>query len=286
VAFAKVGKTTFGQQLAAHVAMGRPFLERATQRTRVLALPAEDPPEYTAWLARHLSVDCGWLTFRCAPMVLDADALTRICGTVKEGHYGLVLISSWQAVARGLIRDENDNAGSVQLVEAVKAAARASGVPWLIDAHSGKGEDQADAADPSKAMRGASAAAGAADFTLSLRYGNGTFGPQRRLSGKGRFVSFGPLVLDFDSATGAYAVVGESQAVHRETTWQEICLMGALSTEPRSVTEIAKRLGLEKVSGAARRRILSALQDRPTVGRVEMMRRGQKTVLYRLLETP
>ena len=42
---------------------------------------------------------------------------------------------------RGLIRDENDNAGAVRVVEDVKAAARASGVPWLIDAHSGKGED-------------------------------------------------------------------------------------------------------------------------------------------------
>ena len=76
-----------------------------------------------------------------------------------------MLIASWQAVVRGLVKDENDNAGAVQIVERVKLATRETKIPWLIDAHSGKGEDQADEADPSKAMRGASAAAGAADYT-------------------------------------------------------------------------------------------------------------------------
>jgi hypothetical protein len=70
-------------------------------------------------------------------------------------------------VIRGLLKDENDNLGAVCIVENVKAAARQSGVPWLIDAHSGKGEDQSDDADPSKALRVASSAAGAADYTLS-----------------------------------------------------------------------------------------------------------------------
>ena len=44
VAFAKVGKTTFGQALAGHIAMGRPFLGLATTACRVLVLAAEDPP--------------------------------------------------------------------------------------------------------------------------------------------------------------------------------------------------------------------------------------------------
>jgi hypothetical protein len=160
VAFAKVGKTTFGQALAAHVATGAYFLGRATRAVRVLILAAEDPGEYTAFLARRLQVPPGVLMFRRRPLILTAEALDQICATVRQEGFGLVLIASWQAVVRGLIRDENDNAGAVQIVERVKVAARASGVPWLIDAHSGKGEDQDDDADPSKAMRGASAAAG------------------------------------------------------------------------------------------------------------------------------
>lgn len=288
IAYAKVGKTTFGQALAAYVAMGRVFLGRRTRRTRVLIIAAEDPPEYTAWLARHLDVERGWLTFVRRPVILDPAALQTICATVARERFGLVLIASWQSVVRGLIRDENDNAGAVRIVEDVKAAARASGVPWLIDAHSGKGEDQQDDADPTKAMRGASAAAGAADYMLSLRYGNGTFGTERRLSGKGRFVSCPPIVMDFDPAMGTYSLTGDAKDVGRATDWRLICEIGALDGTPRSAAEIAELIGLvpegQRVGGQARRRVVEALRDRPEVAIVQDVRRGRKTTLYRHLE--
>jgi hypothetical protein len=56
IAFAKVGKTTFGQFLAAAVALGLDVLGRATKQARVLIIAAEDPSEYTAYTARHLTV--------------------------------------------------------------------------------------------------------------------------------------------------------------------------------------------------------------------------------------
>ena len=226
VAFSKVGKTTFGLQLAAAVAAGREFLDRPTTQARSLVLAAEDPKPYTAWLARDLDVPSGQMTFRRKPLVLTADSLRHVCATIRNRHYGFVLIASWQAVVRGLIDNENDNAGSVLLVERIKVAARETGIPWLIDAHSGKGEDQSDDADPSRAMRGASAAAAAADYTLSLRYANGTFGTQRKLSGKGRFVNLDPLLLDFDPATSTYQSRGPAKAATRESTWRLICERG------------------------------------------------------------
>ena len=288
VAFAKVGKTTFGQALAAAVAMGRLFLERATTRVRVLVIAAEDPPEYTAFVARHLDVEPGVMTFYRKPIILDAGGLSAIATEVVQGEYGLVLISSWQAVVRGLIRDENDNAGAVGVVEAVKAAARLTGVPWLIDAHAGKGEDHDDDADPSKAMRGASAAAGAADFTLHLRYANGAFGTQRRLSGKGRFVNLPSTTFDYDPSTGAFTLLGDSKSAVKESTWRMITEMGALSTEARSIAEIGRLIGFEKdgkrLSGSQRKQIADALHGRPEVGRVEETRQGKKTMCYRLLE--
>ena len=144
VAYAKVGKTTFGQQLAGAVACGTPFLDRATRQARVLIVAAEDPPEYTAYLARHLTaVPTGRLTFYRHPIQLNATGLANLVATVQTGGYGLVLIASWQAVVATLIRDENDNAGSVQVMEEVKAATRTTGIPWLIDAHSGKGRTNA-----------------------------------------------------------------------------------------------------------------------------------------------
>lgn len=288
-AYAKVGKTTFTGALGDHVSMGRPFLDRETKRTKVLVLTAEDPPEYTAWLARHRTVEPGWMKYRRLPLVLTTQELRRVIATVQHYQFGLVMIASWQAVVRGLIRDENDNAGSVQVVENVKAAARESGVPWLIDAHSGKGEAQEDDADPSKAMRGASAAAGAADYTLSLRYANGPFGSQRRLSGKGRFVSFPPIVMDFDETTGLYTVTrGTGKSALNDTTWRLICDAGALDEIPRTAVEIARLIGVvppsERPNGAQRRRVTDALAGRAEVGITQESRRGQKTTLYRRLE--
>ena len=186
----------------------------------------------------------------------------------------------------GLVRDENDNAGAVRVVEDVKAATRSVGIPWLIDAHSGKGEDQRDDADPTHAMRGASAAAGAADYMLSLRYDNGAFGRQRRLSGKGRFVDFAPIVMDFDATSSTYVVVAGLKRGLAESTWRLITETSALSTTPKSAKEIARDAGLGdgRVTTTHHRQIIAALKGRPQVGRSDVMRRGQKTTLFRLLE--
>jgi hypothetical protein len=286
VAYTKVGKTSLCHALGAAVAQGTPFLDRATQRVRVLYIAAEDPPEYTAWVARHLVVGPGRMSFYRRSVVLDETGLTAICAAVRHGGFGLVIVASWQAVIRGLVRDENDNAGAVVVVERVKAATRELGVPWVIEAHSGKGEDQEDEADPTRALRGASSAAGAADFVLSLRYADGAFGRQRRLSGKGRFVSLAPLLLNYDEERGVYTSLGSTKGAAREETWNQIVEKQALSAEPRSVDEIAKTAGIVsatgKVTGAGRRVVKEALWNREGVTKTEEVRRGKKTTLYRL----
>jgi hypothetical protein len=288
IAYAKVGKTTFGQALGASVAMGHDFLDFETTATRVLVIAAEDPSEYTAHTARHLQVDRGVMTFYRRSHLLNPLGLAQIVGTVHKGKYGFVLAASWQALVRGLVRDENDNAGMVRVVEDVKAASRASGVPWLIDAHSGKGEDQGDDADPSRALRGASGAAGAADYALWLRYADGAFGTQRRLSGKGRFVSLPPTTIDYDPATGAYTAIGSTKQAASETTWRMICEMGAITETPQTATQIARCIGLlgpqDRMTGNLQKRISAAVSGRPEVGLVEELRRGQKAKLYRRLE--
>jgi hypothetical protein len=284
VAYAKVGKTTFGQALGAAVARGGDFIGRSTQQRRVLAIAAEDPPEYTAYTARHLDVAVGAMTFYRAPVVLNDDGLARIAATVKAGGYGLVLIASWQAVVRGLVRDENDNAGAVVCVERVKAATRETKVPWLIDAHSGRNEDQADDADPIRALRGASAAAASADYLLSLRYADGAFGTRRRLSGRGRFVNLAPVTINYDIPTGTYELVGATKDAGRETTWRLIAETGAVTAEPRSVDAIARAAGLVdqggKLPGFIRRRTADALHGREGVTKTEGVYRGRRTVLY------
>src|SRR5262249_40669812 len=151
----------------------------------------------------------------------------------------------WQSVIRGLMRDENDNAGAVVIVERTKSYTRVTGIPWLIDAHSTKGEDQRDDADPTKALRGASGAAGAADYVLSLRYDKSPFSSRRRLSGKGRFVDEAPILIDYDKDSGLYTPIGNTKNFATETTWRLIDeTEGALTATPKTAAAIAKAVGL------------------------------------------
>ena len=286
VAYAKVGKTSLGLALGAAVSSGVNFLGRATEKVRVLYIAAEDPGEYIDFLSRHLVTEPGSMTLFERNIGLDASGLARIAATVKAGNYGLVLVASWQAVIRGLIRDENDNAGAAIVVEATKLAVRETGIPWLIDAHSGRGEDQSDGADPVKALRGASAAAGAADYILSLRYADRSFGSMRRLSGRGRFVTLAPMAISFDSETGRYENLGSTKGAAIETTWQLIAETAALTSEPRSADAIARAAGLAgtsgKVGGQARRNVHDALRDRDLVVRTATRIKGKNVTTYSL----
>jgi hypothetical protein len=81
VASAKLGKTTLGHALGAAVATGTPFLNRSVTQARVLVIAAEDPPEYTAYLARHLTVPAGAMTIYRRPLRFDAAGLTAITTT-------------------------------------------------------------------------------------------------------------------------------------------------------------------------------------------------------------
>jgi AAA domain len=290
VAFTRVGKSTLSRYIGACVAGGRVCLDRPTRQRRVLVVAAEDPSSYTAYESRHLIVERGAMTFYCAPIVLDKSGLEQLRWTVRTGGYGLVLISSWQAVIQGLLRDENDNAAAVQIVERTKAVVRDTGVPWLVDAHAGKSESQEDEADPSRSLRGASGAAGAADFILSLRYDKSPFGSRRRLTGKGRFVSLPQLLIDYDTITGLYTVVGENGGqVHRDTTWRLICETGALTTEWQTVPAIARAAGLvtpqdkpsreKTATSQGRRQVIAALHSRDGV-EFKGVKRGKRTWMY------
>ena len=132
-------------------------------------------------------------------------------------------------------------------------------------------------------MRGASGAAGAADYTLSLRYAATPFGSQRRLSGKGRFISFAPFVLDFDAEHGSYTVVGTTKDATAESTWRLIRETGAIGSTPQSVDAIARAAGLApegRVTSTSRRHVREALRNREGIRTTTETRRGQLTTLY------
>ena len=134
--------------------------------------------------------------------------------------------------------------------------------------------------NPTRALRGASSAAGAADYALSLRYANGAFGTQRRLTGKGRFVAFEAITMDFDAATSASTAITNQKDAASETTWRLLVDTGALSTTPRSATELATAAGLVGPNGRPKsshyRQVFNALKDRQSVARSEELRCGRE----------
>jgi hypothetical protein len=123
---------------------------------------------------------------------------------------------------------------------------------------------------------------------LSLRYAEGPFSARRRLSGKGRFVSFEPILLEYDCDTGTYTARGDGRTVATEGNWQRIVEAGVLH-DWASVDAIALAIGATspesgKVTGTGRRLVLAALRGRAGVDVKTEERRGRRTTLYRQSE--
>ena len=279
VGYAKVGKSTLGVALVRAVSgSAGEFLGRAVSKRRVLYLALEDPREYLAWMmARSLAGTEDALAYP-GSLVLDEPTLAGLETFVRREGVGLIYVSTFTAGVRGLVRDENDNAQLTGVVESLKGFTRRAGVPALLEAHSGKGEDQSPDADPVRALRGASAAAAAADFVLSLKRDGRGLTTRRVLSGGGRFVNFPPLAFDYDAQTGHVECLGSQKSAGAETTWRLIQEVGALSAEERSASAIAKAAGMTDNSGS-RAMVRAALDDRHGVERITKYQ-GTKTVVY------
>lgn len=242
VAGAKVGKSTLGISLASAISRakdGDGFLGHAINRRKVLYLALEDPREYLAVLAARAARGGEDALFYPGSIVLDDRTLDALAEYIKQEGIGFVYVATFLNGVRGLVKDENDNAGMVVTVNRLKFFARKCDIPILLEAHAGKGEDRSDDADPVKALRGASAAAGEADFLLSLRRKGGGFSTLRTLAGLGRFVDFPPITFDYDRSGGELTVVSSDGSAGAEKDWQWIAAAGVLGEIPQSATQIA-----------------------------------------------
>jgi hypothetical protein len=123
---------------------------------------------------------------------------------------------------------------------------------------------------------------------LSLRYADGAFSSRRRLSGKGRFVSLEPVLLDYDADTGFFTALGSGRSVAAEGNWDLIRQSGILH-DWCSADAIAMAIGLVgdggRVTSTGRRKVKDALRNRDGVDQRTEIRRGQQTTLYRQAPT-
>lgn len=291
VGCAKVGKSTTGQALMRAVAKGEDFLGLKTTQRPVLYLALEDPREYIAWIAARTFSGGEDAIVYPVPIVLNELALAGLEDFVKQHGVGFLYVATFLAGVRGLVDDENDNAGMANIVGSLKAFARRIGKPVLLEAHAGKAEDLSADADPVKALRGASSAAAEADFLLSIkREGRGGFTTKRTLSGLGRFVTAAPVTFDYDHETGSLTYLGEAgPSAAAETDWRLIQETGALALEYRAASAIAIAARFMKAGAKggeatrARARVAAALFQREGVqGQDNGEARGRRRIYYRL----
>lgn len=285
--YAKVGKTSsFGLPLLRAVAARgddeREFLGRRVTPCPALWVELENPRQYLGYQAAASLDGTEDLIFLTAPLTLDEKVMGWLEDLIAQLERRFVYVSTFAAGCSALMRDENDNAGMARVVETLKSSARRSGVPHLFEAHAGKGEDQGADADPIKSLRGASAAAAAADFVLNVRRDGAGATTRRTLSGAGRFVNFGSVSYDWDPLTGELEYLGSRKDAGVETTVRLIVETGAVvANELRSVSAIIRAAGLAD-KGDTRTAFRLALDKMQGVEKVVTAGRGGTTTRYRL----
>jgi hypothetical protein len=211
----KIGKTTLGNLLA-HTSGsgGGELLNRQVHARRVLVLAVEDPPYYTEALADRYFEDEDDVLVYAESLKADPDSLAKIVNTIKARNVGLVVLFSLSAFWR--VADENDNRQVQNHAEAIRDAARRSGVPWLLDVHSRKAEGTEGAE-----IRGAGALAGVLDGWISQRRGarkKGETDSVRYFEVRGRLPHGGlDIAAKFDPTQNTYFVIEPEKALGPDT---------------------------------------------------------------------
>jgi AAA domain len=250
VARPKVGKTSLGLHLLSSISSGRAFLGRKVERRKVLMLALEDPQDYLAVLTARAFKGDEDAKFYPRSLVLNEQTLNDLGDYIRKGGFQFLYVATFLHAVRGLVKDENDNAGMVAVIASLKAFARDLEVPTLFEAHAGKGEDQSEDADPLMSLRGASAAAGEADYVLNMKRKRGGFSTTRVLSGLGRFVEFQPVSFNRNADGSLTVLDGGNSAGAAETDFQMLLRAdGGLSEDPKSAAKLATAVGWVRKNG-------------------------------------
>jgi hypothetical protein len=199
----KFKKTFMALQQSISVSTGSPFLNYATQKSKVLYYALEDGQ--TRIKTRLENMHAPALTsviFKFSLPKLDTpQGLAYLATQIRNHQPQLVYIDTLAAVKTGKT-DENAAGGMADIANSLRQVAQNEHCAVVLIAHMGKG---IKSGNPGDDIRGSSAVGGAADQIIGIYKENDAF----FLRSEGRDCEPCDLKIAFDSATTSWQLVGE-----------------------------------------------------------------------------
>ena len=267
----KMGKSLLALQLAAAVALGRPFLGYKVKAGPVLYLALEDSPQRLQERLQRLGVTgSAPMQFYTEWPALDAEGLWELQQCVPEMQPRLVVIDTLSR-ALGASGGKRGDQVSSALTALQRLAQEQSCCVLTVDHHR-KGGQGRDAIDD---LLGPTSKAAALDTVWGLYGGRGQRGVSLRVIG--REVAPCELALEFDPGRQMWQLGAEPYLTAKESAMMDVGRalerLGGVAT----TSEIAKALGMP-VGNVSR-----ALAALVSTGWVRRLPREGHRVPYRLL---
>jgi len=264
------GKTTLAFGLIRAILRNEPFLQRETQRTRVLYISEENSASLRNKLhALHIDSDDLLLLPREAfganlahALKRNQDALLQLC---TAENIGLVVVDTFQAFG-GLRGDAENQVGSVMDALAPLFGVNALGVTVLLIHHHAKATSE---------PRGSTALTAAVDVVINLTRQQGDNRDNARLlAWEGRW-GLGELVYTYDADTTEFHAAGTPEEHELATLQQRVLELLQNATEPLTEKQISDQLQ------APRQRVNIALRRLLEANRIQREGDGKRNAPYR-----
>ena len=264
------GKTTLAFGLIRAILRNEPFLQRETQRARVLYISEENSASLRNKIhALHIDSDDLLILPREAfganlahALKRNQDALLQLCTTE---NIGLVVVDTFQAFG-GLRGDAENQVGSVMDALAPLFGVNARGVTVLLIHHHAKATSE---------PRGSTALTAAVDVVINLTRQQGDNRDNARLlAWEGRW-GLGELIYTYDTDTAEFHAAGTPEEHELATLQQRVLELLQNATEPLTEKQISDQLQ------APRQRVNIALHRLLEANRIQREGEGKRNAPYR-----
>lgn len=233
IAKPKVGKSTLIYELAVKIALGLPFLGRATRQCGVLVLAVEEPKnDICRRMRAHDGESLENFHMWIGSLTPDEAMIAKIKRTVEQLKIGLIIIDTLNSFWS--VEDENNAAQVTRAVKPLLSLARDTNAAVMVVHHARKSEGEYG-----DEIRGSGALFSLFDCAFILK--RHTTDTQRKLTAISRWPET-PAEMILELRDHGYECLGDPATTGRQAKLQK--LAAALTAEPRTARELSLQAGL------------------------------------------